>query len=109
MGKTSVDAMPINVALSRVRNPDRTPVLGFPIHTAWKGAGSVEDGVNELNRGFASGALKIDSSNKAAIEAVSMWGDGEAYKDVCDAGRYIIREILISNLGTRGKSGLKIV
>jgi hypothetical protein len=106
LGKGSVDASSINQALSRVRTPSGSePVLGFPIATARKGPGSVADGVNEMNRGFASGAFKVDRGNAVAREAIVMWSGGETHKDVCDAGRYLARDVL--EMFRMGRGGLK--
>lgn len=63
-------------------------ILGFPILTADKAAGSVVAGVDLLNEGFGGGSVFVDPSCSVLIEALQLWKGEAAHKDPVDAFRY---------------------
>lgn len=105
MGKGSIGsdaAGSINANLSSVKIPgSNAPVLGFPIYTADKGAGSVEAGVELINDGYGSGAIFLDESCESLAIGHENWCDGEGYKDINDAFRYVAKPHLERWLGRR--------
>lgn len=86
-------AVPINTELATVRDESGMPILGFPIFTPQKEAGSVTRGVELLNMVLGSNGLYLDESVPDLAVALECWTGTEAYKDPCDALRYPVRVI----------------
>lgn len=69
-------------------------LLGFDIATPWKGAGSVDDGVADINVVLGSGGIHVDEGCRALILCLENWRNGsEDYKDGADAWRYKVGQL----------------
>ena len=73
--------------------------MGFPIATARKEGGSLEDGIEKVNQGYESGACFVDPAADLLAQGHEMWSGGELWKDPNDAYRYPAREILATFQG----------
>jgi len=78
---SSAPAMSINARLSEL--------LGFAISVPFKGPGSVDANIADINLLLGSGGAHVDESCKGLIQCIENWRKGkEAYKDGADSYRY---------------------